>query len=320
MALTLPFVILDKEAGPLDGKARSQAPGRFATLSCGTVHYELDGPEDAPAVVLVHGFSVPSYIWDPTFEALVDAGFRVLRFDLYGRGYSDRPKVDHTLDLFVEQLDEIVEKLGIPAPFHLVGLSMGGPVTAAYTRRHPRRIGSLTLVDPMTERLSFAQIFPVVVPLLGEYAMGVYVVPFLLPGRQQDDLLNPDRFPEWTARYEVQMRYTGYRRAIMSTLRHFMREVNPLSEYAAAGKTGVPILLFRGESDLTVRARHISAVRRAIPKAEFHEIPESAHIPHYERPEVVNPLLLRFLRSSEEQRPKRKEVGDDRRKVSRREG
>lgn len=37
----------------------------------------------------MHGFSVPYYIWEPTFAALVQAGLRVLRYDLYGRGYSD---------------------------------------------------------------------------------------------------------------------------------------------------------------------------------------------------------------------------------------
>jgi pimeloyl-ACP methyl ester carboxylesterase len=51
-------------------------------LSNGVVHYELTGSEDAPVVVLVHGFSVPCYVWDPTFEALTEAGFRVLRYDL----------------------------------------------------------------------------------------------------------------------------------------------------------------------------------------------------------------------------------------------
>jgi len=44
-----------------------------------------------PAVALVHGFSVPYYVWDPTAPELARAGFRVLRYDLYGRGYSDRP-------------------------------------------------------------------------------------------------------------------------------------------------------------------------------------------------------------------------------------
>jgi len=61
-------------------------------------------------VVLVHGFSVASYCWERTVPALVEAGFRVLTFDLYGRGYSDRPDGPYNLDLFVRQIDELLTR------------------------------------------------------------------------------------------------------------------------------------------------------------------------------------------------------------------
>ena len=70
---------LDVEASDLDDAARKTASGSFAPISSGLVHYELAGPPDAPAVVLIHGFSVPGYLWDPVFKALTEAGFRVLR-------------------------------------------------------------------------------------------------------------------------------------------------------------------------------------------------------------------------------------------------
>ena len=60
------------ESQVLDAEARSSAPGRFVDLPDGVVHYEMGGPLNAQTVVLVHGFSVPYYIWDPTFEALVE--------------------------------------------------------------------------------------------------------------------------------------------------------------------------------------------------------------------------------------------------------
>ena len=88
------FVLLqrvDTEILVLDEEARELAPGLFVELSDGWTHYDVAGPESGQVVILVHGFSVPYYIWDTTFEALVAAGFRVIRFDLFGRGYSDRP-------------------------------------------------------------------------------------------------------------------------------------------------------------------------------------------------------------------------------------
>lgn len=92
------------ERESLDDGARRTAPGRFIRLSDGVTHFDVAGPDSARTVVLVHGFSVPLYIWDSTAAALVSAGYRVLRYDEYGRGWSDRPAVEYTPDLYDRQL------------------------------------------------------------------------------------------------------------------------------------------------------------------------------------------------------------------------
>jgi len=104
----------------LDDAARRHAPGDFIRLPDGMVHYELAGPADKTQVVFVHGFSVPYYIWDHTFPALAEAGFRALRYDLFGRGYSDRPDLPYNLELFVRQLRDLLTALQIPGPIALV--------------------------------------------------------------------------------------------------------------------------------------------------------------------------------------------------------
>jgi len=111
-------------------EARASAPGDFVTLSRGVVHYEQAGPVDGQAVLLTHGFSVPSYIWDPTFRALAESGFRVIRYDLYGRGYSDRPQTAYDRELFVQEAVELLDSLHVNRPVDFVGLSMGGAITA----------------------------------------------------------------------------------------------------------------------------------------------------------------------------------------------
>src|SRR2546422_6934038 len=103
------YVYADPERRTLDEAARSGMPGHFAKLSDGYTHYDLGGPADGRVVVLAAGFSVPYYIWDPTFTALTSAGFRVLRYDYYGRGYSDRPTIPFNDDMYVRQLDELLD-------------------------------------------------------------------------------------------------------------------------------------------------------------------------------------------------------------------
>ena len=74
--LVIAWFYLDEESTELNAETRAQFGETFVDLPAGTVHYELAGPANGEIVVLVHGFSVPSYVWDPTFAALVQAGFR----------------------------------------------------------------------------------------------------------------------------------------------------------------------------------------------------------------------------------------------------
>ena len=124
LVLALPYFIPDLETTALDDPTRRQLGGSFIQLSDGYTHYRLEGPVAGPPVVLIHGFSVPLFNWDHTVPDLIQAGFRVLRYDLYGRGLSDRPRTDYTKELFDRQLRELLAALKITTPVDLVGLSM----------------------------------------------------------------------------------------------------------------------------------------------------------------------------------------------------
>ena len=72
--LVIAWFYFDEENKQLNAEVRAQFDERFIDLPAGTVHYELAGPENGEVVVLVHGFSVPAYLCDPTFDALTQAG------------------------------------------------------------------------------------------------------------------------------------------------------------------------------------------------------------------------------------------------------
>jgi pimeloyl-ACP methyl ester carboxylesterase len=283
----------------LDQAARTGVPGQFVQLTDGVTHYDLAGPDSGRRVVLVHGFSTPYYIWDSTAVALTAAGFRVARYDYFGRGYSDRPDVPYSLDLFDRQLSELLDSLGWKEPVDLMGLSFGGPVTATFTGRHPERVRTLTLVDPAAgprERPSL--MFRI--PVLGRALWQGMAVPGMA-GNQLTDFVEPARWPDWPERYRVQMQYRGFGRALLSTSIEF-GSVTPDSLYAAVGRTRVPVLIIWGAEDKTVPIEHAKGVRQAIPQARFDSIPKAGHLPHMERTDLVNPLLLEFLRATPDPR------------------
>jgi pimeloyl-ACP methyl ester carboxylesterase len=285
------------ENKPIDNTLRQSVEGAFVALADGYTHYELVGDETAETVVLVHGFSVPYFIWEPTFRALSDAGYRVLRYDLFGRGFSDRPKRAYRLDFFSQQLHDLLHALHITQPINLCGLSMGGAISATFTAQHPRHVKKLALFDPAggaTTPRPFA--FNLVrIPLAGELLIGLFGEKILLKAMAAD-LYNPALVAEFLAKYRPQMQYHGFKRAILSTMRHDALG-DSSAAYRRVGELGIPTLLIWGREDTTVPYDQAEKVTASLKHVRFHTIENSGHIPHYEKAEEVNPLLLDFLQN-----------------------
>ncbi len=296
--MTFPYLT---ETEDLTDSVRANADGSFIQLSDGICHYELFSPSFAEkepgvrSIVLIHGFSVPYFIWDPTFDFLTQSGYRVLRFDLFGRGLSDRPRVRYDIHLFVRQLKDLLDALNIREPIHLAGLSMGGAVSAAFMDKYPERVKTHILVDPagtraieLTPAAKFTKI-----PILPEIILGFAGDDSLLKSIASD-FFDPNLVAHFTARYKPQMKIKGFKRAILSTIRSGMLE-SFLETYQRVGRLGKPTLLFWGRNDHTVPFEHNEVLRAAIPHAQFHVIENCGHIPHYEKPTEVNPILSKFL-------------------------
>ena len=111
---------------PMDARARADAPGRFAPLSRGATHYQLLGPPGGPLAICVHGLSTPSFVFEALAAFLIGHGYRVLLYDHYGRGYSDRPKGRQDARFFASHLTELLDHLDLNESFDLYGYSIGG--------------------------------------------------------------------------------------------------------------------------------------------------------------------------------------------------
>lgn len=297
--MTFPYLT---ETEDLTDSVRTNAGGSFVQLSDGICHYELSQPSNhairsTQYVVLTHGFSVPYFIWDPTFDFLTRSGYRVLRFDLFGRGFSDRPRIRYDIHLFVRQLKELLDVLNIAEPVHLAGLSMGGAVSAAFVEQFPERVKSHILVDPAgAKAIELSRILKLArIPILPEILLGLAGDGSLLKGIASD-FYDPALVEQFIERYKPQMRIKGFKRAILSTIRSGMLG-SFLETYQRVGRLRKPTILFWGRNDNTVPFAHNEVLRAAIPHAQFHIIENCGHIPHYEKPGEVNPIIHHFLAS-----------------------
>jgi len=287
------------ESRLLDEEARSHKGSSYVSLPLGVVHYELAGPDDGEVVVLVHGFSVPSYIWDAPFAALSQAGFRVLRYDLYGRGYSDRPTVRYDQSLFDQQLFDLLAALKIDGPVNLCGLSMGGLIVVVFTDRHPEKVKRLCLIDPLCSPLEWK--FPrnlLMVPLLGECIMSLFGDRFL--ANQGGDFYHPEKFPDYASRFYPQLQYKGFKNAILSTMRYMVRKDIEAPYRRVGQQPKRPALLFWGRQDQVIPYSLSENVQEMIPYIELVTVEECGHLPQYERPEILNPILIEFLSHTEQ--------------------
>lgn len=281
----------DPEKAPIDASAQAGADGRFITLSQGTVHYDVAGPDSGRPVILVHGFSVPYYIWDSTAVALSAAGYRVIRYDLFGRGLSDRPDAAYDGAFYDTQLAELADSLHVTGKFDLMGLSFGGFVTAHFAGTHPERVRTLTLVDPQSSGREPPAMFRL--PVLGPRIWQAMAVPGMADN-QASDFLHPERFPGWADLYRPQMRYKGFGRSLLRSARASAATDFP-ALFGAVSNAGIPVLLVWGEQDTTIPIAMSKVARDAIPQLEYAPIDSAGHLPHIEQSTIVHARMRQFL-------------------------
>jgi len=278
-----------------DAMRRSVTSGSFIKLTDGYTHFELEGNSRGQPVVLIPGFSTPYFIWDPTFHSLASAGFRVLRYDLFGRGLSDRPHLNYDINLFVRQSRDLLDSLQFKK-IDLIGLSMGGAIASAFTVSSPQRVLRLVLIDPVG-------VLPMPMSLLYKAALllGISELILGLAGTEKmihalaSDFFDPSYIKLFQDQYSTQIQIKGFKRAILSTLRN--KTVNGFPKvYEQLGKLSIPIMLLWGRNDQTLPLKQSEALLKLITPVEFDIIDNCGHIPHYERPERVNPALINFLK------------------------
>jgi pimeloyl-ACP methyl ester carboxylesterase len=282
------------ERKKLDDDTRKSASGKFIQLSKGLTHYELSGPQTGKTVALIHGIAGPLGIWRQVTDPLTRQGFRILKYDLYGRGYSDRPDVPYDIDLFINQLDDLLSGLSITLPVTLVGWSLGGMISVVYAARYPKVIDRLFLIAPAGIAVSLPAISRVAMtPLLGEILMSLLGRPMVLrslgKGLHMKDLKD-----EYRSLVSEQMQYRGYLRSFLSTLRWCAFE-DVSEEYRTIGNVKLPVLMISGSKDPFISSAARDRIAELIPRLEYKEIPGTGHIPHFEQPEEVIHLLLNFI-------------------------
>ncbi|MEJ1993144.1 MAG: alpha/beta hydrolase [Maritimibacter sp.] len=238
--------------GPMDDERRNSAPGAFVELSGGMTHYQWHGPRSPNVLVLIHGLSYPSWVFDGVIRGLVAMGYHVLTYDLYGRGYSDRPKGRQSLDFHIRQLDELLVEVGVTGPVSLLGYSMGGMIASTLAAKQPDRVERLILVAPAGLNYTPFPLTQRAVALgpLGAWLWGMFAGRSLQRAAQQQHDAG-SVIEDLPRRVSQELNTRGYLPALLSsehfTLTRTLEE--PLTEVQAMY---IPTLAIWGEKDIIV--------------------------------------------------------------------
>jgi pimeloyl-ACP methyl ester carboxylesterase len=271
---------LVREAGrpAIGARARRDAPGQFVDLSQGITHYTWYGKSRGPVIVAIHGLTTPSRVWEPIAAGLVGLGYRVLTYDLYGRGLSDAPQGRQDRAFFLRQLTDLLADQGLAEDITLIGYSMGGSIATAFAAENPDRMKRLILVAPagITMRESVLTRFCRQVPVLGDWLHAVAV-----PWIAWWDLkrrVAPAAFPEIVDVQLAQYKRKGFLRAVLSSRRAMLAEVQQ-DAHRKIGRDIIPTVAIWGDKDAVIPIKALGtltqwnrAVRQEVVAGAGHDI------------------------------------------------
>jgi pimeloyl-ACP methyl ester carboxylesterase len=280
-------------------RMRDAAPGRFARLSQGVTHYQWLGPVRGPVVVAVHGLSTPGPVFYAIARGLARIGYRVLIYDLYGRGYSDAPRGPQDRDFFLTQLQDLLAHQDLDADLTLLGYSMGGAIATAFAATHPGRMKQLILLAPAGVRLREDRLtrFCRTTPVLGDWVHAV------IAQRRDRRALRRQLGRDFDIEGIIELQLAeyagrGFLRSVLSSRRHMLAEVQE-ADHRLLGREGVPVVGIWAETDTVIPLSALGTLTQWNRVVRQEVVPGAGHQLPFTHSRDVTALLSGILREAD---------------------
>ncbi len=260
---------------PLLSDLRQEAGGHYLPLSQGLTHVVDEGDAEQPTMLLVHGATVPHWEFDRLVPHLRAAGWRVVRFDFFGHGLSDRPAVRYNFELFLGQALEVVQALRAPPRLTILGHSFGAAIAAAIAQKRPEVVERLVLVAPLLDFMAGA-FWPgaFALPGIGRPLMRWIGLPAL--ERRRERRYAAIGAEHLTRRFVAEARAPGYAEALASMFAN--RTLGDQRERYRRLRAGPgEIVVVAGAADRVVPLRDVARVCAMLPQHRYLEIPDAEH-------------------------------------------
>ena len=249
------------------------------------IAYRREG--EGPPLVLVHGATLDSRMWQPQLSALADE-FTVVAWDEPGAGRSSDVPGDLGLAGYANCLGALIETLAF-GPAHVAGISWGGTVVQELYRHRPELVGTLILVDTyagwkgsLPEKEVRGRVAAVLEALEAPRGQAE-PLPGWFAGAP------PAEFVPLLDEMAADVRAESLRHAVFVMAEADQRDL--------LTQIGVPTLLIWGERDARSPLSVAREFERTIPDTELVVIPGAGHVSNLERPEEFNRAVREFCRA-----------------------
>jgi len=282
---------------------RADAESRFIDCNGFRVHYKMFGDGRPPFVVLLHGSFLSIRSWRDVMRTLAE-GATVVAFDRPAFGLTSRPvpsernEARYSPEAQSDLVVSLMTRLGIDRAV-LVGNSTGGTLALLTALRHPGRVQGIVLagamiysgyatsevpsfMKPIMKAMTpvFSRVMKVVITKLYDRNIrGFWHVKERLSDETLAAFRNDLMVGDWSR---------GFWELFLET--HHLRLDQRLKTLA------LPALVVTGEHDLTVKVEESLRLSRELPGAELQVIPDCAHLPQEEQPELFARSVQAFVR------------------------
>ena len=261
--ILLIYLFSSFEKGNLE-EYRQGSEYEFANLSQGLTAYKDIGNKDDPAIIVIHGATLPSEGFIGFCSGLSAKGYRVICYDQYGRGYSDRPITNYNMQLYTEQLRELLDFLDIKDAI-LYGSSMGAPIAINFSNNYSERILAVGLQVPLVH--SNSKVLDLIkVPIVGNLFLRTFGIPFAKNRAEQWAHENEGQ-EEFINRYIAQLSLPGTEYSLLSSIRNISNK-DFLPDYKVFSELNIPIHIAYASDDVEIDPKTVNDVLKLIPDAD----------------------------------------------------
>ncbi len=264
-------------------------------LGGGKTSYEFCRKNSGGLVVFVHGLSIPMWAWDKQFDFFSEE-FSVLRYDMYGKGGSQKGYGRYDRELYISQLSDILDSLAGREPVFLVGHSFGGAVSAAFTLKYPEKVKKLILVNPFVSLPLKYKILvkSLQIPWLGKFVFDNYIMGIIEKRAKSFFELTGCESEHYKKLFFQDIE--GLKGNLYSLL-----SGDALKSYAGIyeklSKLDVEVFLIHGGKDSEVSSEQVRKITSKVQGVKVTIMEGSGHAPTIEETDRFNRVLMEYLKN-----------------------